>query len=95
VLGDSGAKISDTSKTVTPATDVAGIASLANIVMSGGLSAPTIPNCSNASFPALDAVVGTKDASSSYGTSRSMTIRSRSPDLARKYVTQSWNNFID
>ena len=86
-----GVKISDTSKTVSPASDAAGTASLA------GVTGAALPNviCASAQFPAFDAVVGTKDATNSYATYRDMTIRSRSYSLARKYVTNAWSNFID
>ena len=86
-----GVKISDSSKTVSPASDAAGTASLA------GVTGAALPNviCASAQFPAFDAVVGTKDATNSYATYRDMTIRSRSYSLARKYVTNAWSNFID
>ena len=86
-----GVKISDSSKTVSPASDAAGTASLAG--MTG--ATPPVENCASAQFPAFDAVVGTKDATYSYATYRDMTIRSRSYSLARKYVTNAWSNFID
>ena len=86
-----GVRISDSSKTVSPVSDPAGTASLVGVVG----ATPIIPNCANAQFPAFDAVVGTKDATNSYATYREMTVRSRSYSLARKYVTNSWNNFID
>jgi hypothetical protein len=86
-----GVKISATSKTVSPVNDPSGTASLVGVV--GG--APVIPNCSSVQFPAFDAVAGTKDAVNSYATYRDLTVRSRSYSLARKYVTNSWNNFID
>lgn len=85
-----GVKISDSSKTVSPASDAAGTASLA-----GMTGAPPVLSCVSAQFPAFDAVVGTKDATNSYATYRDMTIRSRSYSLARKYVTNAWSNFID
>ena len=86
----SGVKISDTSKTVSPVNDPAGTASLV-----GAVAGVPVVNCANAQFPAFDAVVGTKEAGFPTGTLRSMTVGSRSYSLARKYVTNSWNNFID
>lgn len=92
VGADTSAKISDTSRTVSPATEVAGTASLAG--MTG--ATPFIPSCANAQFPAFDAVQGTKDSNNSlYGTYRDQYVRSRNYGLARKYVTNSWSNFID
>jgi hypothetical protein len=86
-----GVKISDTSKTVSPVSDPAGTASLAGIT---GVTPPVV-NCASAQFPSFDAVAGTKDAVNSYATYRDMTVRSRSYSLARKYVTNSWSNFLD
>lgn len=86
-----GVKISDTGATVSPVTDPAGTASLVGVTG----ATPVITNCAVAQFPALDSVVGTKDATGGYATYRDMTIRSRSYSLARKYVVNSWNNFID
>jgi len=87
-----GVKISATSSTVSPGTEVAGTASLAGITG----TTPPIPNCANAQFPALDAVPGTKDINNNlYGTYREQSVRSRNYSLARKYVFNSWNNFID
>jgi hypothetical protein len=89
--GATGVKLSATTKTVSPINDPSGTASLAGVV---GVT-PNIPNCSSVQFPAFDAVVGTKDAVNGYATYRDMTVRSRNYSLARKYVTNSWNNFID
>jgi hypothetical protein len=89
--GATGVKISEISKTVSPVTDVAGTASLLGVVG----ATPVIPNCASAQFPALDAVVGTKDANNGYATYREMAVRSRSYSLARKNVTNAWSNFLD
>jgi hypothetical protein len=87
-----GVKISATSKTVSPINDVSGTASLVGVVG----PTPVIPNCASVPLPAFDGVVGTKDVTGfPTATYRSMTVRSRSYSLARKYVTNSWNNFID
>jgi hypothetical protein len=84
-----GVKLGATSSTVSPATDDrAGTSSLLGITL-------TSPNCAGAQFPLLDSVVGTKDAVNSYATYRDVTVRSRAFNLSRKYVTNSWNNFID
>ena len=88
----SGVNISDTSKTVSPVTNLPGTVSLNGVT---GVGLPAVL-CANAQFPAFDAVVGTKDAAGfSTATLRSMTVGSRSYSLARKFVTNSWNNFID
>ena len=84
---NTGVKISDTGATVSPMSDPAGTASL--VGMTG--ATPVIPNCAMAQFPAFDAVVGTNN----YGTYREMFIRSRSHSLARKYMYNSWSNFVD
>lgn len=91
VSADTSVKISDTFATVTPANDAAGTASLVGVA---GLTVAAT-NCAAAKFPVLDAVVGTKDTANSYATYRDMTVRSRAYSLARKYVTNSWSNFID
>jgi hypothetical protein len=87
----SGVKISETTRSVSPAAELAGTASLAG--MTG--ATPFIPNCSNAQFPVLDAVAGTKDAVNRYATYRELSVRSRNYNLARKNVTNTWSNFID
>lgn len=86
-----GVKISATTATVSPAEDPAGTASLAGV---SGLTF-TATNCAAAKFPVLDAVAGSRDATSSYGTYRDLTVRSRAYSLARKYVTNVWSTFID
>jgi hypothetical protein len=89
-------KITASSKVLTPATGISGTASLQGIL--GGVTV-VIPNCATAQFPAFDNVMGTKLAINGgtdyYGTYRSQTVRSRTYGLSRKYVTNSWGNFID
>lgn len=99
VNGDTGAtsvKISARSATVAPGTEVTGLESLRGI--SG--TTITIPSCSLVQYPALDAVAGTRITGTdsvvrSNGTFRDQTVRGRAFNLTRKYVTNSWNNFID
>ena len=88
-----GVKISARTATVTPASEVSGIESLRNLGV-------TIPSCSTASYPTLDTVMGTRVTGTdgvvrSNGTYRDQVIRSRAANLTRKYVANSWNNFID
>ncbi len=87
-----GLKVSSSSASVSPGAETAGTASLASMT---GATPPTV-NCSTAQFPVLDAVVGTKDINNNfYATYREQTVRSRNYNLARKYVTNAWSNFID
>lgn len=91
--GNSVIKISETSKTVAVVNDTAGTSSLLGLT---GVALPLIPNCAATPLPAFDGVQGTKDAAgNATATSRSLTIRSRDANLTRKYVSNSWNNFID
>lgn len=86
-------KISDTTKTVSPALNPAGTASLAGLAG----ATPPIPDCASAQFPAFDAVPGTKDSvnNASYATYRELTVVSRTYNLASKHVINSWSNFIN
>lgn len=85
-----GLKITDYSKNVSPALDPSGTASIALLV-----NTVSVPNCATTPFPALDAAVGIKDGPYQYATLREVSIRSKSYNLTRKYVGNSWSNFID
>ncbi len=82
---------------IAPTSLVAGTASLAGI---GGVNI-TIPNCSTITqFPPLDIAAGTKITGTdnvvrANGTARELVIRSHATNRAHKFVTRSWNNFID
>jgi hypothetical protein len=91
-----GLSLNSRTTSVSPVNETAGTASLAGIVGAN----PTIPICQNISFPQLDSVVGTNplgadNLTHSNASYREITIRSRASTLARKYVSNSWNNFVD
>ena len=83
----SSVKISETSKTLTFVAETSGTDELPI-----GMNIPH-SSCSTVQFPSFDAVAGTNVSGIYTGTNRSMTVRSRSFNLARKYVTNAWNNY--
>ena len=87
VTATTGVKISESTQTVSPASDPAGTASLA------GMPGVTPPNCASTPFPALDSVAAT--SATVNATYRELGVRSRSYSLTRKVVINAWSNFFN